>query len=185
MNRPAYASESETSLVARAAAGDDRAFGELVIRREAGLRGLLRRLCGDAALADDLAQQAFVRAWRSIDRLHSGSAFGGWLHRIGVNVWLQSLRKAGRETELLDEEAPDPVNVAQGAEQRIDLDRALDRLTPAERLCVVLSHAERFSHGEIAQATGLPLGTVNSHVRRGTARLRVLLAVEGTCHERA
>ena len=124
-------------------------------------------------------------AWRSIDRLHSGSAFGGWLHRIGVNVWLQSLRKAGRETELLDEEAPDPVNVAQGAEQRIDLDRALDRLTPAERLCVVLSHAERFSHGEIAQATGLPLGTVNSHVRRGTARLRVLLAVEGTCHERA
>lgn len=185
MIRPAYAFESESALVVRAAAGDDRAFGELVARREPNLRRLLRRLCGNAALADDLAQQAFVRAWRSMASLQSAAAFGGWLNRIAVNAWLQSRRKAGADMEPLEDDPVDPAREAQGVEARIDLERALGLLKPAERVCIVLNHGEGHSHGEIAEITGLPLGTVKSHVTRGAARLRVLLGVEGRSHEPA
>ena len=169
----------EEVVVVRAMTGDDAAFGELVLRRQKKVRDLMRRLCGNHALADDLAQLAFVQAWRSLGSLRDPGAFGGWLKRVAVNVWLAEARRA----QLLfddDEEGfteiPDPAPSPERAAGRIDLERALGGLRPAERVCVVLAHGEGMTHAEIAEAAGLPLGTVKSHVLRGTEKLKQILA---------
>lgn len=156
--------------------GDRAAFAELVARRQSWLRNLLRRLCRDPALADDLAQQAFLQAWRSLPNLESVASFGAWLRRVAINAWLAHRRAASLSSVALDPDEPDhamPFEPACG--ERLDLDRALAQLSPAERLCVVLAYSEGMSHGEISAATALRLGTVKSHVRRGAERLRVLL----------
>jgi RNA polymerase sigma-70 factor (ECF subfamily) len=170
---------SEEVIVVRAMTGDDAAFGELVLRRQKRVRDLMRRLCGDHALADDLAQQAFVQAWRRLHDLRDPGAFGGWLKRVAVNVWLAEARRAQLAFED-DEEAfaeiPDPAPSPERAAGRIDLERALAGLRPAERVCVVLAHGEGMTHAEIAETAGLPLGTVKSHVLRGTEKLKQILA---------
>jgi RNA polymerase sigma-70 factor (ECF subfamily) len=170
---------SEESVVARAMTGDDAAFGELVLRRQKRVRDLLRRLCRDHALADDLAQQAFVQAWRSLGSLRDPGAFGGWLKQVAVNVWLAEARRAALPFD--DEEAlaelPDPAPSPERAAGGVDLERALARLKPAERLCVVLAHGEGMTHVEIAETAGLPLGTAKSHVLRGTEKLKRILAM--------
>jgi RNA polymerase sigma factor (sigma-70 family) len=163
-------------LVVLASRGDEAAFAELVRRRQAWVRGLLRRLSGDAALADDLAQEAFLHAWRKLAGLRDPGAFGAWLRRVTVNIWLQHARRRRIRMDAIDE-SPKALNAtSEGgmahAAIRIDLASALEKLRPAERLCLVLSYAEGMSHNEIADATGLPLGTVKSHVARATAKLR-------------
>jgi RNA polymerase sigma factor (sigma-70 family) len=165
---------AEATVVALAMSGDQLAFGELVRRRQGWLRSLLRRLCRDASLADDLAQQVFLKAWLSIATLRSVTAFGAWLRRLAVNEWLAHMRAAPPPMAALDiEEQATAAPVAAG--ERLDLDRALGALGGDERLCVVLAYSEGMSHAEISSATGLPLGTVKSHVRRGAQRLRELL----------
>jgi RNA polymerase sigma factor (sigma-70 family) len=167
---------AEAAVVALAMSGDVAAFSELVRRRQSWLRNLLRRLCRDPALADDLAQQVFLQAWRSLPRLRSVAAFGPWLRRLALNAWLAHLRAVPPATIAMNEEVLESAAVMlPGAGERLDLDRALARLAPDERLCVVLAYSEGLSHGEISAATGLPLGTVKSHVRRGAERLRALL----------
>lgn len=171
----ALRSAAEASVVALAMAGDDAAFSELVRRRAAALRNVLRRLCRDSSLTDDLAQQALVQAWRSIGTLRSPLAFGGWLRTVAVNTWLQHLRaNAQRLDPLPDDDLLEPAATPMTAE-RLDLDAALALLAPAARVCVVLAYQEGQSHAEISAATGLPIGTVKSHVARGAARLRDVL----------
>jgi RNA polymerase sigma factor (sigma-70 family) len=170
---------SEESVVARAMTGDDDAFTELVLRRQKRVRDLMRRLCGDHALADDLAQKTFVQAWRSLAGLREPGAFGGWLKRVAVNVWLAEARRAALPFDDDDgalAEVPDPAPDPERVAGRIDLERALAALRPAERLCVVLAHSEGMTHVEIAEAVELPLGTVKSHVLRGTEKLKRILA---------
>lgn len=166
---------AEGSVVALAMAGDDKAFDELARRRQAWLRSLLRRLSRDATLADDLAQQALVQAWRTIGTLRSPMAFGSWMRTLAVNTWLQHLRAHAQPLEPL----PDDDRLDEGAPatvaERIDLDAALATLAPAARLCIVLAYQEGLSHAEISAASGLPVGTVKSHVVRGAARLREML----------
>jgi RNA polymerase sigma factor (sigma-70 family) len=166
---------AEAAVVALAMSGDVAAFCELVRRRQSWLRNLLRRLCRDPALADDLAQQVFLQAWRSLPGLRSVAAFGAWLRRLALNAWLAHLRAAPPATITLDAEDLASAAVTLPGPERLDLDRALARLAPDERLCVVLAYSEGMSHGEISAATELPLGTVKSHVRRGEERLRALL----------
>jgi RNA polymerase sigma factor (sigma-70 family) len=170
---------SEIAVVVRAMTGDDGAFSELVLRRQKQVRDLMRRLCGDHSLADDLAQQAFVQAWQRLHDLRDPGAFGGWLKRVAVNVWLAEARRAQFSFDD-DEEAfaeiPDPAPSPERAAGRIDLERALAGLRPAERLCVVLAHGEGLTHIEIAAAACLPVGTVKSHVLRGTEKLKQILA---------
>lgn len=165
----------EDVVVTLAMRGDDSAFNELVRRRQKGVRDMLRRLCGNHALADDLAQKAFVQAWRGIGALRDPGAFGGWLKRVTVNAWLAEARRVPAPIDN-DEDAflaaADPAPSPERSAGGIDLERALARLGPAERLCVVLAHGEGMTHAEIAEATGLPLGTVKSHVLRGRDRLR-------------
>jgi RNA polymerase sigma-70 factor, ECF subfamily len=165
----------ESSVVMCAIAGDDNAYGELVRRRQSAIRQLFRRLCRDPVLADDLAQQTFLQAWRSIHTLKSPTAFGGWLKRLAVNVWLQRVRteRNWQNTDDL-ESLPEP-GIQPTLTEQLDLDSALAALPPAVRLCITLAYAERMSHREICESTGLPLGTVKSHITRGAARLRELL----------
>ena len=169
----------EETVVVLAMGGDDGAFAELVRRRQKPVRDMLRRLCGDHALADDLAQKVFVRAWRGVGALRAPGAFGGWLKRVAISAWLDEARRAAPPID--DDEAafltaadpgPSPQHIAAG----IDLERALARLGPAERLCVVLAHGEGMTHAEIAEATHLPLGTVKSHLLRGTGKLKRICA---------
>lgn len=161
-----------------AQAGDDQAFNELVSRRQASIRGLLRRWSADAALADDLAQEAFVLAWKRLRQLNAPGAFGGWLRQIALNVWLKHARKASLLLDAAIDQAELPDNAAADTGRSMDLERALTELSPAQRLCIVLNYSEGMSHPEIASATGMPPGTVKSHIRRGTEKLRLLLGSE-------
>jgi RNA polymerase sigma-70 factor (ECF subfamily) len=165
---------SEAAVVALAMNGDDAAFGELVRRRQGAIRQLLRRLSRDEALADDLAQQAFVQAWKSIRQLKSPAAFGAWLRQLAVNCWLQQARLKKPQVEL-EEGMLLALPAASAVAERLDLEAALAQLPAAARLCVVLAYSEGMSHADISAATGQPLGTVKSHVARGAARLRELL----------
>jgi RNA polymerase sigma-70 factor (ECF subfamily) len=165
---------AEAGLIVLAQRGDDSAFDELVRRRQTWIRGLLRRWSGDAQLADDLAQETFVRAWKHLRRLESPPAFGGWLRQIALNVWLDFARRRNVPlAELPERDTSDAAPVDSGA--AIDLERALAALRPPERLCIVLVLAEGMSHAAVARATRIPLGTVKSHLARGTAKLRALL----------
>lgn len=162
-------------MVRLARNGDRQAFSELVSRRQAWIRNLMRRSCGDMALADDLSQQVFLQAWNALPQLQDPARFGPWLKRLAVNVWLQHRRRRDpvRDAdELRDETAAsdDPARIA------MDLDTALATLEPDPRLCVVLAYHEGMTHDEIASLTDIPLGTVKSHIRRGTRRLREQLA---------
>lgn len=170
----ALSQAAEAALVLLAAGGDDAAFDELVRRRQGWLRGLLRRLCGDAARADDLAQLAFLRAWQQLPSLRAPAAFGSWLRQLAVNVWLAEARRRTPETLSVDA-LPDVADEAADPALQQDLDAALARLRPEQRSCLVLAYAEGLTHAEIAAVTGLPLGTVKSHVLRGAARLRAWL----------
>jgi RNA polymerase sigma-70 factor, ECF subfamily len=170
---------SEAALVALARGGDDAAFTMLVRTRQGVVRGLLRRLTGgDAALADDLAQETFVQAWRTLGQLRSPAAFDAWLRQIALNCWLQHARRKRIPMDILEDDAAASDGGLSSVPGTIDLERALERLRPPERLCVVLCFAEGMNHREIVEATGLALGTVKSHVSRGTAKLRALLETD-------
>jgi RNA polymerase sigma-70 factor (ECF subfamily) len=139
-------------------------------------------LCRNQALVDDLAQETFVQAWVHLRSLRAPGAFAGWLRQLSINSWRQYLRRQRALERLAEVEAGDVGSTPVSAE-RLDLDSALDALAPGVRLCIVLSYHEGMSHGEIAAATELPLGTVKSHIVRGTARLRELLAAYYCSHE--
>jgi RNA polymerase sigma factor (sigma-70 family) len=184
----ALSQAAEATVVALAMHGDAAAFSELVRRRQSGLRNLLRRLSRDPALADDLAQQAFLKAWRALPRLRSVGAFGAWLRRLALNTWLEHVRAAAPPPVSADPDELAGTASVTTAEEQLDLDQALAQLSRDERLCVVLAYHEGMSHAEISAATALPLGTVKSHVRRGGERLRALLdgyeSVKESAHAR-
>lgn len=172
------AEATEAALIVAAQVQDQAAFGELVRRRQGWARALLRRLCGNAAEADDLAQEAFIKAWDKLRDLESPAAFPGWFRRIAVTTFLMAKRRQRAVFEEIDDASPvvsEESSPEAAAGAKIDLEKALARLSDAERLCVTLNHGEGLSHGEIVEMTGLPLGTVKSHVLRGTERLRRML----------
>lgn len=170
-----YAKSAEVVLVGLARKGDRRAFAEIVNRRQLWIRNLMRRLSGDATLADDLAQQVFLQAWKSVAHLRRPGSFGPWLKRLAINTWLQHLRKRDplRHAEEHDETRQPQRDSSDVA---MDLDRALATLPDPVRLCIVLSYHEGMTHDEIMETTGIPVGTVKSHVRRGTLRLQEQLS---------
>lgn len=172
------AQATEAALIIAAQARDQAAFGELVKRRQGWARALLRRMCSSHAEADDLAQDAFIKAWERLVDLETPAAFPGWFRRIAVTTFLMAKRKQKAIFEEIDDASPiaaegSTPEAAAGA--RIDLEKALAMLSDAERLCVTLNHGEGLSHSEIVEITGLPLGTVKSHVLRGTDKLKRLL----------
>jgi RNA polymerase sigma-70 factor (ECF subfamily) len=169
---------ADTLVIALACAGDDSAFAEVMRRRQARVRKFMYHLCRQPAQGDDLAQQVFLKAWRSMRQLRSAAAFDGWLKKIMVSVWLEEVRR-GKLVTTSDLEIADLVVHHDATAARMDLDAALSTLPADMRLCLVLAYNEGMSHPEIAALTGLPLGTVKSHISRGAARLREVLADYG------
>ena len=172
------AAAHDLELVALAASGGREAFGELVRRHGAAVRGLLRRMGADAALADDLAQDAFLAAFEQIAEFRGDGAFQGWVKRIAARLYVKRWRKDARTDLMAETPEPGASNDLgdRGADRRIDLDQALRALSPAERMCVSLCYGAGLSHGEAALALNSPLGTVKSHVKRGLDKLRDRLA---------
>ncbi|MFL5295904.1 MAG: RNA polymerase sigma factor [Phenylobacterium sp.] len=162
----------DESLVAAAQGGSAEAFARLVDRHQQALRAFLRRACGDWALADDLAQETFLAAWSRIGRLKDGASVRAWLCGIGYNKHLTMRRSAARNrTREALYEAEKPVGLGASSEDKLALEAAMAGLPEEQRACVALCLAADFSHAEAADALGIPLGTVKSHISRGRARL--------------
>ena len=170
-----YADGPEVLIVSMAANGDRLAFEELVRRRQSWIRNLMRRCCYDGTLADDLSQQVFMQAWRKIRQVKEPDRFGPWLKRLAINEWLQHKRKGD---VLAAASSEDEIAVANEDKTSVamDLDRALAGLPKEVSLCIVLSYYERMTHTEIVELTGMQLGTVKSHIRRGSDKLRQALS---------
>lgn len=172
---------TDSELIARVLVADDRtAFGTLVQRHQSAVRQFLHHLThGDAALADDLAQETFVQAWRSLGRFHGGSAFSTWLLGIAHNQWRNARRRLRPHGTLDDADARAAAVPATTDQSDLhhDLSAALATLDDDERLALHLGYQQGLSHAEIATLLDWPLGTVKTHLIRGKARLRHLLAV--------
>ena len=165
---------AESVVIALACAGDIQAFEEIVRRCQNRVRSFMHRLCNRPDLAEDLAQQVFLKAWKSIRQLRAPGAFHGWLNRIMVSIWLEEVRRRKLDVAEWDDSAPLEAPRDAPAE-RIDLDEALAQLPSPMRLCVVMAYNEGLSHQEISDATRIPLGTVKTNISRGAAKMRVLL----------
>jgi RNA polymerase sigma factor (sigma-70 family) len=149
-------------------------FEALVRAHQSQVRHQLRRLTkGDHALADDLAQETFVLAWRHVGSFRGDARVATWLYRIAYNTFLAHRRSAHEHASLDDEHefeaGPDG---SHRAAQRIDVERALAALPEAERVALIHCFGLDLSHAEAAEVLGWPLGTLKSHVARGKARLR-------------
>lgn len=180
--------DPDRRLVEAAAAGDRNAFDELVRRHQGAIVGLARSLTGGGADAEDLAQEAFVRAWRSLRGFRGDSAFRTWLHQIAINVVrshhgrLARLRRylvapaadADAGADPIDT-APDGLDLEAGVLRRDAIDKALAALPAELREAVVLRDVQGLEYREIADLLGIPIGTVESRIFRGRQRLRPLL----------
>jgi RNA polymerase sigma-70 factor, ECF subfamily len=186
---------TDATLIARALVADDRhAFAELVKRHQSAVRATLRRLtAGNHALADDLAQETFVLAWRNLKSFRQEAKFSTWLYRIATNCWLADARK--RKEELLGDRA-DAIATededtmphiagevhadhAKGATLRMDLERAMAALSEGERAAIVQCYHNDLTHEEAAYVLGCPVGTVKTHVLRGKQKLKAALEAYG------
>ena len=169
----------DVELAQLAMTADRPAFGELARRHGSAVRALLRRMGADAALADDLAQDAFLAAFEAIADFRGEGSFAGWVKRIAARLYIKRWR---RRAELDPApEGPEQADETTGdglTDQRLDLDHALKGLSPAERLYVSLCYGAGLSHAEAAEATGAPLGTVKSHVKRALEKLKRRLATD-------
>jgi RNA polymerase sigma-70 factor (ECF subfamily) len=178
---PPAAAPADAELVLAAIERDDRAaFGELVRRHQSQVRTVLRRLTrGDVALADDLAQETFILAWRNLRKFRFEARFSTWLYRIAFNAWQSEARKRREVSlELDDDVLADDTDSAfemPDIASRIDLERAMATLSDGERAAIGACYYADLSHEEAAVALGMPLGTVKTHVLRAKAKLRARL----------
>jgi len=171
--------EDELILIANAQGGDRHAFGELVLRYRLRVVNLVYRMCGDAEVAQDMAQEAFIRAWGKLPDYSPRSAFGNWLYRIATNATLDLLR---RERETVDVDAlPLPApgkSLEAGLEQKDRAEivkQAVLSLPPASRSVLVLREYESLSYREISETLEIPIGTVMSRLNYARERLSQML----------
>ncbi len=142
---------------------------------EATLRRYCRRLAGEDA--DDIAQEAFVAAWRALGQWRGEGSFGGWLRSIATRRFLDLCRR-GRQAGHADLGLATDLATSDDSNRRIEIDRALAKLPPRERAAALLVFSEGHSHVEAAAALRLPLGTLKSIVGRARAALIPLLEGE-------
>jgi RNA polymerase sigma factor (sigma-70 family) len=165
-------SPRDAELAALAVGGDRGAFGLLARQAAPSAHGLLRRMGADAALADDIVQDALVAAYRSIATFRGDASFTGWLMKIAARLYVKRRRKDARLVVMAEPIDPEVRHPADAVGMGYELDKALATLSPGERMCVSLCHGAGFTQAEIAEALQVPLGTVKSHVTRGLAKLR-------------
>lgn len=175
---PGATSAGESELVERAKNGDHSAYESLYRLNRDRIYGLMWRMSGGHhALAEDLLQESFVRAWQKLDMFRGDSRFGTWLHRLAVNVALSDrrtrLRKAGKEVEL-DEHAHRTVVGSKDvrADKQQDLEQSISRLPERARTVLVLYDIEGYRHAEIAEMTGMAVGSSKAQLHRARKLLR-------------
>ena len=178
--QPTPPDETELQVIVQAQQGDRRAFGELVRCHREGVINVVYRMCGDANLAEDAAQEAFIRAWKHLPNYRPQSPFRNWVYRIATNAALDVLR---RERETVDVDAlpipssgAGPEATVQEAERSARVKQAVLELPEASRTVLVLREYEGLSYKEIADTLGIPIGTVMSRLNYARNRLRESLA---------
>ncbi len=184
---------SDAELIARCLVGDDRhAFAELVRRHQSAVRACLRKLTsGNIALADDLAQETFIQAWRNLKSFRQEARFSTWLYRIATNCWLMHARKrreellGDRDDDVVDDESElsshreSAADHAGSSMRKLDLERAMTVLSDQERAAIVQCYHNDLSHEEAAFVLNCPVGTVKTHVLRAKQKLKAALAAWG------
>jgi len=182
----AAASRDEDHALVRAAGGGDRrAFESLYRRHSRRLYAVLWRLAGNEARAEDLLQDAFVRAWQALPGFRFESAFSTWLHRLAVNTALMEIRsRSGGVALETDDSALETHALADSAARTalgMDLERAVATLPPRARAVLVLHDIEGWKHEEIAAELGMAVGSSKAQLHRARGLLRARL---GVAHER-
>jgi len=178
MNAPEFdlpAPRDDAALVRRSLDGDMGAFEELYRGHVGRVHGAILRLVGmDRGRAEELTQDAFVRAWQKLSSFRHESAFSTWLYRLGVNTALMDLRgrRDAKETDIEDLELAAGGDVPFCAGERGDLERAVSALPPRARAVLVLHDVEGWKHEEIATELGMAVGSSKAqlHLARGLLR---------------
>jgi RNA polymerase sigma-70 factor (ECF subfamily) len=172
--------EIEVELIARAQGGDKQAFGELVRNHREGVVNLVYRMGGDIPLAEDVAQETFIRAWRGLARYRPRSPFRNWLYRIATNAALDVLRRRRESVDIeslaLAASEPGPERAVEGQERGELVQQAVLALPSASRAVLVLREYEGLSYRQIAEVLDIPIGTVMSRLSYARNRLRQTLA---------
>lgn len=177
---------SEAEAIEKAKQGDAEAFEALYNLHKRRVYSLCLRMTANTAEAEDLAQEAFLQLFRKIATFRGESAFSTWLHRMAVNVVLMQLRKKGlslvplEETVETEDEAPKKELGAAdtklvGSLDRLQLERAIDRLPPGYRTIFVLHDVEGYEHNEIAEIVGCSIGNSKSQLHKARLKMRDLL----------
>jgi RNA polymerase sigma-70 factor (ECF subfamily) len=183
--------ENESELIERCRSGDRAAFGDLVLEHQDRVYNLAYRLTNDPQEAEDITQEAFLKAFRSIARFEGSSRFYTWIYRITVNAVVSRRRyhavrpqtvplgrPDGEERQELppDKSQPDPSDEANRADVRRLVEEAIQRLDEEHRVLIVLRDIEGRDYGEIAEILDCPRGTVKSRLHRARIMLKDLLA---------
>lgn len=172
----------EIELLTLAQQGDRNAFSDLVRSHYPGVINVVYRMCGDVQLAEDAAQDAFLKAWMNLNKFRPSGSLHAWFCRIAINAALDNLRQAPATSapETLDlqlaDTQPGPEAAHDSAERANQVQRAIMGLPPASRAVLVLREYEGLSYQEIASALEIPLGTVMSRLNYARSVLRERLA---------
>nr|WP_165942384.1 sigma-70 family RNA polymerase sigma factor [Luteimonas terricola] len=174
--------DGDHALALAAAAGDAAAFEALYRRHTGRVHGVVLRLAGwQHARAEDLVQEAFLRAWQALPQWRSEAAFGTWLYRLAVNTALMDLR-ARRVRPVLDGDDDDALNAlpsvdafGHGPATAMDLGKAVATLPPRARAVLVLHDIEGWTHAEIAAALDMAVGSSKAQLHRARGLLRARL----------
>jgi RNA polymerase sigma-70 factor (ECF subfamily) len=174
----------ETELVHRAKNGERNAFSELVCIHAQGVRNVIYRMCGDAQIAEDAAQETFIQAWLHLSSYRPQTSLRNWLYRIAVNAATDMLRKEKRilpgdigDLQLTDGR-PGPELLAAQQERTALVQRAVLSLPDACRAVLVLREYEGMSYHEIADALDIPMGTVMSRLNYARQLLKERLKLK-------
>ena len=191
--------ETEKDLIRRVKNGDQDAFGQLVLTHQNKVYTLCVHMVTNREEAEDLAQEAFLKAWRSLNSFQEESSFATWMHRLTTNVCLDHLRKQARRQNIstavsLDDEESgwtEPVDHTQDPQRRLEqreqrelLAKALNELPEHHRRLIIMREVSGLSYQEIADALDADLGTVKSGISRARERLRKILLRDGNFFNR-
>jgi RNA polymerase sigma-70 factor (ECF subfamily) len=180
---------ADCDLVVRALGGTDAGFEELVRRYQRPIVSYVYRMIGNYETALDLTQEVFIKVYNSLARYRPEYKFSTWIYRIAHNAAIDYLRRTGPRTQELETAdgyaRPFPSGVmtpeqeSEQQERRAEIEDVVRQLSPAYRELIILRHGHDLSYDEIAEVTGLPLGTVKNRIFRAREAMRSPLVARG------